>query len=71
MKLLKPYHKLFKYPGGAGGGGELHSTSWKYWNLHFVYILIADPSFNRNIFISLYLKFKTSAACQFQYLYHL
>ena len=55
----------------------LHSTWWKYstlWkcSLHFVYIIRTDwnilielckpdPSFNRNILRSLYLKFKTSA----------
>ena len=58
----------------------VHSTSWKYsawkkFSLYFLYIFIADrnfltnfcssdPSFNRNILISLYLKSETSALAQ-------
>ena len=52
-------------------GGVVHSASWKY-SMYFVYIFrtgwnflikfcSSDPSFNRNILRSLYLKFKTSA----------
>ena len=61
----------------TGGGGKItppppvHSTSWKR-SLHFLYIFgtdwnflikfcSSDPSFNRDILRSLYLKFQTSA----------
>ena len=61
----------------TGGGGKItppppvHSTSWKS-SLHFLYIFgtdwnflikfcSSDPSFNRDILRSLYLKFQTSA----------
>ena len=66
-----------KYVHSKGEGGDVHFTSWKYFNLwkcslHFVYIFktewnflikfcSSDPSFNGNILRSLYLKFQTSA----------
>ena len=57
--------------GGGGGGSGVHSTLWKSC-LHFVYIFRKDenflikfcsfdPIFIKNIFRSLYLKYKTSA----------
>ena len=62
------------------GGGSVHFTSWKHstswkFGLYFVYIFTtdwnfsikfcsSDPSFNRNTFRPLYLKFKTFAHAQ-------
>ena len=69
---------LFGAAHGWGGGVHFtswkHSTSWKF-GLYFVYIFTtdwnfsikfcsSDPSFNRNTFRPLYLKFKTFAHAQ-------